>query len=97
MVDSVTKLRVTQGWGQPSRTTVSSTHSTCMTRRPNAASSTIHTTPVNRTYSGCGYVKSSTQSTYPDKQVRYSTLLDRQGLENTPIPRLMRPETIFVS
>jgi hypothetical protein len=31
-----------------------------MTRRPNAASSTIHTTPVKRTYKGCGYVKSST-------------------------------------
>jgi hypothetical protein len=66
IMHGVTKLRVTQGWGQPSRTTGSSIHSTCMTWRSNAASSIIHTTPVKRTYLSCSYVKSSTQSTYPD-------------------------------
>jgi hypothetical protein len=96
MVDDITKLRVTQGRGQLSRTTGSPTHSTCMTWRPNAGSSTIHTTPVKCTYSGCGYVKSSKLSSYPNQKVGYSTLLDRQGLENAPILWPMRPETIFI-
>jgi hypothetical protein len=36
-------------------------------------------------------------SLYADQQVKYSKLLDQQGLENTHIPHPMRPETIFIS